>query len=68
MSTDIRKILWWWANGMKEPIADILAKEVKEEEISYCNCCGVIRINGVGECYTDCIWYDGDLPPDANPH
>ena len=68
MSTDLRKIVWWWTNGMKEPLADILAKNIKEEEISYCACCGAMRINKVGICYTDCIWYNGDLPPDANPH
>ena len=40
----------------------------KEKDIAYCGCCGAEKINGVGECYTDCMWYEGDKPRDFNPH
>lgn len=42
--------------------------EENTSNTKYCNCCGAKKIDGVGECYTDCMWYDGPLPHDANPH
>ena len=40
---------------------------------SYCSCCGAkftkqINQSDKGEHYTDCMWYEGDLPHDENPH
>jgi hypothetical protein len=45
-----------------------ILREDDNMDFSYCPCCGAERINGVGECYTDCMFYEGDEPPDANPH
>jgi hypothetical protein len=41
--------------------------------VSYCSCCGAQFISQKdketkGNHYTDCMWYEGDLPADANPH
>ena len=41
--------------------------------VSYCPCCGAEFISQKdqpkkGTHYTDCMWYEGDEPQDANPH
>lgn len=37
-------------------------------KISFCSCCGAEYRDHEGECYTDCMHYEGDKPRDFNPH